>query len=41
MQMDKKKSPYSSKGKKEAKQYSMNPSKKTKPAKKMTSKRGY
>lgn len=39
--VDKKKFPYTAKGKKEAKQYAVKTDKKMKPAKKMTSKRGY
>ena len=39
--VDIKKFSYTAKGKKEAKEYAMKTNKKVKPAKKMTSKRGY
>lgn len=39
--VDKKKFPYTAKGKKEAKEYAMKTGKKMKPAKKMGAKRGY
>ncbi len=39
--VDKKKFPYTAKGKKDAKEYAKKTGKNMKPAKKMTSKRGY